>query len=310
MAKYKKALVTGGAGFIGSHIVDELIRRRIRVYIVDDLSSGKKANINPNARFYKMSVTNPNFPKLVKRLKPDAIFHIAAHLDVSTSVRKPEKDAKINIMGALNVIKGASAAGTKKIIFTSTGGAMYPDHVRPPWKENLQPYPISPYAIAKRATELYLEFARLEHGIPYVSLRLANVYGPRQSFSNEGGVVAIFSDKMLRGQQPFIYGPGKQTRDYVYVGDVVRAAMAAMTRSAVGAFNIGTGKQVDVNTLFKKIKKITGSDALEKHKPGKAGEVAVSAVSYKLAEKKLGWKPKVRLDDGLKKTVEWFRNKK
>ena len=307
--KPKKITLVGGAGFIGSHIVDALIKRRIRVYIVDDMSSGKKANINPNARFYKMSVTNPNFPKLVKRLKPDVIFHVAAHLDVSTSMKKPEKDAKINIMGALNVIRGASEAGTKKIIFTSTGGAMYPDHVRPPWKETVQPYPICPYAIAKRATELYLEFARLEHGISYTVLRLANIYGPRQDFSNEGGVVAIFADKMLRDQQPMIYGTGKQTRDYVYVGDVVRAAMAAMSRSAVGVFNIGTGKQVDVNTLFKKIKKITGSDALEKHKPGKPGEVAVSALSYRLAEKKLGWKPKVKLDEGLKKTVEWFAKK-
>ena len=309
MPKYKKALVTGGAGFIGSHIVDELIRRRIRVYVVDDMSSGKKANINPNARFYKMSVTNPNFPKLVKRLKPDVIFHLAAHLDVSTSVIKPEKDAKINVLGSLNVIQGANMAGTKKIIFASTGGAMYSDGDRTPWAEKLHPRPMSPYAVAKRATELYLDYAHAQYGIPYVVLRLANVYGPRQNFSNEGGVVAIFSDMMLKSKQPKIFGTGRQTRDFVYVGDVVRAAMMAMTRSTSGVFNIGTGRQIDVNTLFKKIKKITGSDALQKRFPAKPGEVMVSALSCRLAEKKLGWKPKTRLDDGLKMTVDWFKKR-
>jgi len=252
-------------------------------------------------------VTSTNLSKVVKRIKPDIVFHLAAHLDVATSVYKPEKDARINIMGSLNLIQAANQAGTKKIVFTSTGGAMYPDSARPPWSEKLQPKPISPYAIAKRATELYLDFASSQYGIPYVVLRLANVYGPRQNFSNEGGVVAIFTDHMLQGKQPKIYGTGKQTRDYVYVDDVVRAAMMAMTRSASGVFNIGTAKQVDVNTLFKKIKKITDSDALEKHHPAKPGEVAVSALSWRLAERKLGWKPMVKLDDGLKKTVEWFR---
>ena len=309
MSKNKKVLVTGGAGFIGSHIVDALIKRRIRVYVVDDLSSGKKSNLNPNARFYKMSITNPEFPKLVRRLKPDVIFHLAAHLDVSTSVVKPEKDAKINILGSLNVIQGANMAGTKKIIFTSTGGAMYSDNDRVPWSEKQRPCPMSPYAVAKRATELYLDYARVQYGIPYVVLRLANIYGPRQDFSNEGGVVAIFSDLMLRGKQPKIYGTGQQTRDFVYVGDVVRAAMMAMTRSTSGVYNIGTGRKIDINSLFKKIKKITGSDALQKRFPSKPGEVMDSVLSYRLAEKKLGWRPKVKLDDGLKKTVEWFRKK-
>jgi len=308
--KYKKALVTGGAGFIGSHIVDALIKKRIRVYVVDDLSSGKKANLNPNARFYKMSITSPALPKLIKRLKPDVIFHYAAQKDVRKSVADPSFDARVNIMGSISLIQAAHQAGTKKIIFASTGGAMYPDQSRPPWKESLQPAPISPYAIAKRSTELYLEFARLEYGIGYTALRMANVYGPRQDAKGEAGVCAIFSETMLRGGQPKIFGTGKQTRDYVYVGDAVNAAMLAMNRTANGCFNIGTGRQTDLNTLFKKLRKLTNSNTLEKHYPALPGEVMRSAVNFGLANKKLGWKPKVKLDDGLKKTVEWFKKSK
>lgn len=307
--KYKKALVTGGAGFIGSHIVDALIKRRIKVYVVDDLSSGNKKNLNPNATFYKMSITSPAFPKLVKKIKPDIIFHYAAQKDVRKSVAEPAFDARVNILGSIAMIEAANVAGTKKIVFASTGGAMYPDRVRPPWKETLKPEPISPYGIAKRSVELYLEFARLEYGISYAALRMANVYGPRQDASGEAGVCAIFSELMLAGKQPKIFGTGKQTRDYVYVADAVRAALAAMDRAAYGVFNIGTGRQTDLNKLFKKIKKLTGSDAMEKHYPAKPGEVMVSAVSSKLAERKLGWKPKIKLEDGLKITVEWFRKK-
>jgi len=309
MAKYKKALVTGGAGFIGSHIVDALIKRRIKVYVVDDLSSGKKANLNPNARFYKMSITSPNFPKLIRRLKPDVIFHYAAQKDVRLSVANPDKDAKVNIMGSLALIQAAHQAGTKKIVFASTGGAMYSEQARLPYNESLIPAPICPYAIAKRATELYLDFARLEYGISAVCLRMSNVYGPRQDAKGEAGVVAIFSEKMLKNQQPKIFGTGRQTRDYMYVGDAVQAAMLAMNRSVSGAFNIGTSRQTDLNALFRKIKKLTKSDVLEKHYPAKPGEVMCSALSYRLAEKRLGWRPKVKLDDGLKMTVDWFKQR-
>lgn len=307
--KYKKALVVGGAGFIGSHVVDALIKRRIKVFVVDDLSSGKKSNLNPNAKFFKMSVTSPAFPKLVKRIKPDVVFHFAAQIDVRVSVADPIKDAKVNIMGSLALMKAAADAGTKKIIFASSGGAMYPERLKPPYKETVQPEPISPYAIAKRAVELYLDFANLEYGIPTISLRFANVYGPRQDSSGEAGVVAIFSEKMLRGQQPVIFGTGKQTRDYVYVGDVARACMKAMDRAVSGRINIGTGKQTDLVSLFKKLKKITGADVVQKHGPAKSGEVMRSALHCGLAERKLGWKPKIKLDEGLKKTVEWFRKK-
>ncbi len=309
MPKYKKALVVGGAGFIGSHVVDALIKKRIKVYVVDDLSSGKRTNLNPNAKFYKMSITSPNFPKLVRRLKPDVIFHFAAQIDVRKSVADPLYDARINIMGSLNLITSANRAGVKKIIFASSGGAMYPDRLKPPYKETIQPEPISPYAIAKRAVELYLDFANLEYGISTVSLRFANVYGPRQDSSGEAGVIAIFSEKMLTGKQPVIFGNGKQTRDYVYVGDVVRACLAAMNRNVSGRFNIGTGRQTDLITLFKKLKKITGSNAVQKHKPARPGEVTRSALHCGLAEKKLGWRPRVKLDDGLRMTVEWFDKK-
>ncbi|MBU0530998.1 MAG: NAD-dependent epimerase/dehydratase family protein [Candidatus Uhrbacteria bacterium] len=307
--KYKKALVVGGAGFIGSHVVDALIKQRVRVYVIDDLSSGKSANLNPNAKFYKMSITSPNFSKLVQRLKPDVIFHFAAQIDVRKSVADPLYDARINIMGSLNLITAANSAGVKKIIFASSGGCMYPDRLKPPYKETIQPEPISPYGIAKRAIELYLDFANLEYGIQTVALRFANVYGPRQNAGGEAGVIAIFSEKMLSGKQPVIFGNGKQTRDYVYVGDVVRACLAAMNRNVSGRFNIGTGRQTDLIAIFKKLKKITGSNAVQKHQPAKPGEVMRSALHYGLAEKKLGWKPKVKFDDGLKMTVEWFRKK-
>ncbi len=307
--KYKKALVVGGAGFIGSHVVDALIKKRIRVYVVDDLSSGKKANLNPNARFYKMSITSPHFPQLVKRLKPDVIFHLAAQIDVRKSVADPLFDARINIMGSLNLINAASKAGVKKIVFASSGGCMYPDRLKPPYKEMIQPEPISPYGIAKRSIELYLDFANLEYGIQTVALRFANVYGPRQDSTGEAGVIAIFSEKMLGGQQPVIFGNGKQTRDYVFVGDVARACLAAMNRNISGQFNIGTGRQTDLISIFKKLKKLTGSNVKQKHRPAKPGEVMRSALHCGLADKKLGWKPKVKIDDGLKMTVDWFNKK-
>jgi len=307
--KYKKALVVGGAGFIGSHVVDMLIKRRIRVYVVDDLSSGKKTNINPNARFYKMSITSPNFPKLVKRLKPDVIFHFAAQIDVRKSVADPMFDARVNIIGSLNMIQAANKAGTKKIVFASSGGAIYSNRFKPPYKEAALCEPISPYGIAKKSIEMYLDFASAQYGISTVSLRFGNVYGPRQNSMGEAGVVAIFTDHMLKGKQPKIFGTGKATRDYVYVGDVARACIAAMDRAVSGAINIGTKKQTSTNMIFRKIKKLTGSDVLEKHVSTQAGELMYSAVDPGLAAKKLGWKPKVKLDDGLKMTVEWFKKK-
>ena len=307
--KYQKALVTGGAGFIGSHIVDALIKRRIKVYVVDDLSTGKKSNVNPNAKFIKLSINNPQFPKLIKRMKPDIIFHFAAQIDVRAAVADPPKDARTNIMGTVTLAHHAAINGVKKIVFASTGGAMYPDTVKPPHSEKIPPQPISPYGIAKRASEMYLHFAYLTHGIQYVCLRYANVYGPRQNPKAEAGVISIFSERMLNGSPVTINGDGKQTRDFVYVEDVVRANMIAMRKNVSGVFNIGTGKQTNMNSLFKKLRKIIGSNTPEHHGPAAHGEVLRSSLDCRKARKMLGWESKVKVDDGLKKTVKWFQRK-
>jgi UDP-glucose 4-epimerase len=307
--KYKTALVTGGAGFIGSHIVDALIRRRIKVYVIDDMSSGQKKNINPNAHFTKMSILNPAFPKFLRRIKPDVVFHLAAQINLRQSVIDPPADARVNIMGTLTLAHLAGEIGVKKIIFSSSGGAMYPDGAKIPYSEKTPPGPISPYGISKRAGEMYLHYAYQVHGIPYVALRYANVYGPRQNSKGEAGVIAIFAKQMLAGKPLMITGSGKQTRDFVNVEDIVRANMLAMNRKVVGEFNIGTGKETDINTLFKKMAKITGYALPARKTPEPPGEVARSALSGKKAKKMLGWEPKVKIDDGLKKTIRSFQKK-
>src|SRR3989338_432355 len=311
MATYKKALVTGGAGFIGSHIVDALIRKNMKVVVLDDLSYGKKENVNPNAEFLKLSITSPQLASAVKRIKPDIIFHYAALKNVRESLKNPMYDAEVNVLGTLALIEAGQKAGVKKIIFASTGGAMYTDSHkhRCPWSEDVVDEPVSPYGVAKRAGELYLNFAREVYGIPYVALRYANVYGPRQDTSGEGGVVSIFAHGMLSGNSLKIFGSGKQTRDFVYVEDCVRAAMIGMEKPVSGIFNIGTGKEIDVNTLFRKLSKMTGSEAAEKHVAANTGEVMRSCLDVRHARRVLGWTPKVSFDEGLARTVEWIRKR-
>ncbi len=307
MPKYKSALVTGGAGFIGSHIVDALIKRHIKVYVVDDLSTGSRSNVNPNATFFKMSIAAPGFPALIEQLQPEIIFHLAAQADVRNSVADPPADARVNIMGTLAIAHTAGKAGVKKIIFTSSGGAMYPDTLKPPYSEKTPEDPLSPYAISKRTAEMYLMFEHRVHGFPVAILRLANVYGPRQALRGEAGVVSILTRQMLHGKQSVINGTGKQTRDYVYVGDVVRAQMLAMEKGAVGVFNVGTGIQTDVNALFRQLNKLTGAKQKEMHAPAQPGEVMRSALDVRKARRELGWVPQVSLEEGLKRTVDWFR---
>ncbi|MFH1404685.1 MAG: NAD-dependent epimerase/dehydratase family protein [Patescibacteria group bacterium] len=309
MPKYKTALITGGAGFIGSHLCDALIGRHIKVVVVDDLCTGRRENVNPNAKFVKLSLTNPQFPLLIKRVKPDVVFHLAAQINVRESVNDPQKDAKTNIMGSLALLQACTESNVKKIIFSSSGGVMYPTNKRPPYQEKQTTDPISPYGISKRSTEMYLEFFYQTFGLPYVALRYANVYGPRQNPKGEAGVISIFAKNMLDGKPVVINGNGKQTRDFIYVSDVVRANIVAMQRNATGIFNIGTGRQTDVNVLFKKIKAMTGSDIVKRYGPAAIGEVMQSALDCRRATNILGWKPGVKLEDGLKKTIAWFAGK-
>ena len=314
-----KILVTGGAGFIGSNIVDALITRGHRVVVLDNLSTGKKENINPKAKFYKIDIRDKKIAGIFKKEKPQAVFHYAAQIDARASARDPMFDAEINVLGSINVLQAAARAGAKKIIFASSGGSLSSEETVLPTPENKISLPVSPYGAAKFSVEMYLHCFWKTYGMKYVALRMANVYGPRQSSHGEAGVVAIFTGKMLRGEQPIIFGDGKQTRDYVYVGDVVRANLLALKSNKVGSYNVGTAKETTVLSLFRKIKKLTGAKVREVHglpanQEKKAavampGEQKRSVLSFKKIYRELGWKPTVGLDQGLRKTMEWFKKK-
>ncbi len=305
-----KAIVTGGAGFIGSHVVDALIERGIDVFIIDNLSSGNKKNINPRAKFTKIDINDKKILGIFEKIMPDALFHLAAQIDVRRSVMDPAEDAHINILGAIQLLEASKQVGLKKIIFSSSGGAIYGDTENIPTPETHTARPISPYGIAKLTCEHYLHYYKEVFGIDYVALRYANVYGPRQNSQGEAGVVAVFCNKMIYGEQPVIYGDGKQTRDYTYVGDIVEANILAMQSEKVGAYNIGTGIETDVNALSRMIKdRLLYKDEII-HGKEKKGEVKRSCLDYSLAKKVLGWEPKVQLEDGIRKTVEWFRDSK
>ena len=270
--KKQKVLVTGGAGFIGSHIVDRLIKEGCKVVIIDNLSTGRKANINPKAKFYKADIQNQKIAEIFKKEKPEIVFHFAAQIDVRKSVEDPIQDARINILGSLNILENCQKYKIKKIIFTSTGGAIYGDADVIPTSESYLEMPLSPYGIEKLVFDKYLNYYYKIFGLSYTSLRLANVYGPRQNSKGEAGVIAIFCDKIFAKKQPVINGTGKQTRDFVFVQDVVEAGILALKKNKIGVFNIGTGKETDINTIFRKIKKITNSDCKEIHISAKIGE--------------------------------------
>ena len=316
-SKNKKVLVTGGAGFIGSHLVDRLIDEGYKVFIIDNLSTGKKENLNPKAKFYKIDIQSPKISQIFDKEKPNTIFHLAAQIDVRKSVKDPITDAKINILGTLNLIQNFNRINSTlklkksaKFIFSSTGGAIYGDTNVIPTPETHTELPLSPYGIAKLTIEKYLNYYFKIFGIPFVALRYGNVYGPRQNSKGEAGVIAIFSDKILREKQPIINGDGKQTRDYVFVKDVVRANMTVFKKNITGVFNIGTSKQTNVNAIFKKIQKFIKSNYKEKHGPSLAGEQKRSCLSYKKAKETFNWEPKYNLEEGLKETVEWFKENK
>ncbi len=302
-------LVTGGAGFIGSNIVDAYLEAGHTVVIVDDLSTGKIENVNPKAKFHNIDLRDPAVETVFKEMKIDVINHHAAQMDVRKSVADPKFDASVNILGMLNVMELGIQYGVKKVIFSSTGGAIYGEQDYFPADEQHPLRPLSPYGVTKLATEKYLFYYKAVYGLQHVILRYANIYGPRQNPHGEAGVIAIFADKMLRGEQPVINGDGKQTRDYVYVSDVVRANVLALTHSSSDIFNIGTGIENDVNTLFRIIKKFSGVAFEEKHGQAKIGEQLRSVIDHSKAKKILGWEPTIMLDEGLRRTVEFFREK-
>ncbi|MFA6285077.1 MAG: NAD-dependent epimerase/dehydratase family protein [Parcubacteria group bacterium] len=308
-----KILVTGGAGFIGSNLTDALIEKKHRVVIVDNLITGFKKNINPKAKFVKADITNhKKIEEILKKEKPEAIFHLAAQMDVRKSVDNPIFDAENNILASFNLIRLAHENGVKKIIFSSTGGAIYGDTKNRPTPETEPEWPLSPYGIAKLSVDKFLNYYHQVHGLNFTSLRYGNVYGPRQNPHGEAGVVAIFMNKMLRGDQPIINGPGKQSRDYVFVGDVVNANILALKNiSKTGVYNVGTSIEISVNQLFREINRHFQNKFKESHGPAKMGEQKTSCLSFRKIKKDFGWTPRIRFEDGVKKTYQWFeRNSK
>ncbi len=305
-----KVLVTGGAGFIGSNVADGLIAEGYEVVIVDDLSNGREENVPEKAKFYKTDVRDKGLEDVFEAEKPDMVIHNAAQLSVRVSVEEPLIDADINIIGGLNLIDICKKHNVKKIVFASSGGTVYGEQKVFPADESHPLGPISPYGVAKLATEHYLYYYLKIYGLEYIALRYANIYGPRQDPHGEAGVVAIFSNMMLAGEVPRINGDGLQTRDYVYVGDVVRVNIATIKSDFVGPVNIGTGIETDVMTLFNTLKDASGKDIEEKHGPAMAGEQMRSVLDNSLAEKVLGWKPEVSIEEGLKLTYDWFEENK
>jgi UDP-glucose 4-epimerase len=302
-----KILVTGGAGFIGSHIVDAYVKLGHEIVVIDNLSTGLEANLNPSAKFYQIDINDESVRDIFEIEKFDLVNHQAAQIDVRVSVGAPRFDAMTNVIGSLNIYESAMATGVKKIIFASSGGAIYGEQYNFPALENDFLRPCSPYGISKLVNEKYLYYYKEVHGIDYAALRYANVYGPRQNFRGEAGVVAIFIQKMLTGQQPFINGDGLNSRDYVFIADVIKANILALGENFSGIFNIGTGVEKDVNFIFNALKSLIGSDCPEIHTEAKSGEQRRSVISFEKIQKMHGWKPDYNIEEGLRLTVESFR---
>lgn len=309
-------LVTGGAGFIGSHVADRFLAAGHTVSVVDDLSNGRRGNVPPQAAFHVLDIRSPEAAVLVGAGGFDVIAHFAAQMDVRKSVEDPVRDAQINIVGTLNLLEAVRAAGrmeSTRVVFASTGGAIYGDAATPPSPEGVPKEPDSPYAIAKHSVEQYLSYYARLHGMGAVSLRFANVYGPRQDPHGEAGVVAIFCGRLLAGQSLTVFGDGNQTRDYVYVADVANAVLRAVTHSpprragmTARAFNIGTGVPTSVIELASALMGTTGRTAPVEFAPARPGEQQHSYLAIDKAAAELGWRPSVSLSQGLAETYAWF----
>jgi UDP-glucose 4-epimerase len=302
-----KILVTGGAGFIASHIADAFIENGHEVVILDDLSTGFEKNINPKAKFVKLNIQH-DVSFLFEEEKFDVVNHHAAQMDVRRSVADPSFDANTNIIGTINLLQNSVKYGVEKFMFASTGGAVYGEQEYFPADENHPTHPVSPYGISKLSVENYLYFYFKEHNLNYTVFRYANIYGPRQNPFGEAGVVAIFCSKLLNGEQAIINGTGKQTRDYVFIKDVVKANLLALNDKDCEIYNIGTGLETDVNELYSMLNKITGNSQDEIHGPPPAGEQMRSVISSKKLFENFKWEPNTLLMDGLIETVTFFKN--
>ncbi|WP_163193860.1 SDR family oxidoreductase [Clostridium thermarum] len=301
-----RILVTGGAGFIGSHIVDELINRGHEVGIIDNMSHGREENINKGARFYKIDIRDRNIPEVFQEFKPEVLCHQAAQIKVSVSVKDPLLDADINIMGTINLLEACRSCGVKKVIYPASA-AIFGNPQYLPIDEDHPLNMISGYGVSKHTVEHYLKVYESLYGIKYTVLRYSNVYGPRQDSTGEGGVVAIFSEKFCEGQDVEIFGDGEQTRDFVYVSDVVAANIMALKGLDNGIYNVCTGTKISVNDLFRLFKELTGYNAQAKYLPPREGDIFHSYMSSEMIKKHIGWTPKVDIKEGLRRTLEYYQ---
>lgn len=305
-----KILVTGGAGFIGSTLVDKLINEGNEVTVIDDLSSGKKNYVNSAAKLYKVDICSAKIARIFKKEKFDFVYHLAAQIDVRKSVTNPVFDNKINVIGGLNIIENSYRNNVKKIIMASTGGAIYGEAEEIPTTENYPTFPLSPYGIHKLTLEKYLNYYYHVYGLNFTVLRFANVYGPRQFKGGEAGVIAIFVENGVNRKESLQFGDGLQTRDFVYVDDVVRGLYSAMAIDCPGEINISSGIESTLLDVRNSIGKALGEEIKIKEMPGKLGEQRRSCLSYQRAKDVLNWEPQINLEEGIKRTVAWTRSLK
>ena len=305
----RHVLVTGGAGFIGSHLVDAYLARGWRVSIIDDLSTGDRRNVNPQAELHVANLCDGETMELLRTLRPNVISHHAAQIDVRKSVADPGFDAEANIVASVRLLQTAMEIGVERVVFASSGGALYGEPQHAPQREDHPAEPMSPYGCAKLSVEHYLHFYRVVHGLPSVALRYANVYGPRQNAHGEAGVIAIFTSKLLAGEEATINGDGAQTRDFVFVGDVVAANLAATDGSWQGSFNVGTGLETNVKQLYDAIAAAAGIARPPRHAPAKAGEQMRSVLDGTKLRDLAALPRPVALADGIAETVAWFRQR-
>jgi len=307
----RRILVTGGAGFIGSHVADAFLAAGWDVAVVDDLSRRRRENEPAGARFYPCDVRSAAAAEVVAREKPQILCHHAAQIDVRRSMDDPRHDADVNLGGLLNLLQAAvKAGGVERVLFASSGGAIYGDTEILPTPESHPRLPVSNYGVAKAASELYLGVYRATYGLPFAALRYANVYGPRQDPHGEAGVVAIFCARLLEGSPCTIYGDGKNTRDYVHASDVARANLLAAERGFSGALNVGTGVETEVNRIYHLLAGAAGVSASPRYAPARIGEQRRSCIDPAAAAAAIGWRPEVRLEDGLAATLAWFRQRR